>query len=101
MLSQRREASRTRLCIRIDRQEIVVALEEGGDPVLVLGPQDGARDIDDASALLDEAQRAFERLVLILDALLERARPDAPFGVGIAPPGAGAGAGRIDQHEVA
>ena len=37
---------------------------------------------------------------LLLDALLERARPHAPLGVGIAPPGAGAGAGRVDQHQV-
>ena len=32
--------------------------------------------------------------------LVERARPHPPLGVGIAPPGAGAGAGRVDQHEV-
>ena len=50
---------------------------------------------------LDETQRAFERLVLILDALLERAGAHTPFGVGVAPPGAGARAGRIDQHEIA
>ena len=31
---------------------------------------------------------------------LERTGPDPPLGVGIAPPGAGAGAGRVDQHEV-
>ena len=35
-----------------------------------------------------------------LQPLGERARPHPPFGVRIAPPGAGAGAGRIDQHEV-
>ena len=78
-----------------------MAGHEGGDPVLVLGPQDGAGDIDDAPALLDETQRALERLVLILDALFERAGAHAPFGVGVAPPGAGAGAGRVDQHEIA
>src|SRR5580692_4990144 len=101
MLGERWQAGRTRLRIRVDRQAIVVAGHERGDPVLVLGPQDGARDIDDAPALLDETQRAFEGLVLILDALLERAGPDAPFGVGVAPPGARAGAGRVDQHEIA
>ena len=50
MLCQRRQASRIRLRLRVDRQEIVVALEESGDPVLVLGSQDGAGDIDDAPA---------------------------------------------------
>ena len=94
MLRQRWQAGGTRLRLRVDRQEIVVALKKGGDPVLVLGSQNGASDIDDASAPLDEAQRAFERLVLILDALLEGAGPDAPFGVGVAPPGAGARAWR-------
>jgi hypothetical protein len=95
MLGQRRQAGRIRLRIRVDRQENVVAGHERGDPVLVLGPQDGAGDVHNAPALLDETQRAFERLVLILDALLERAGADAPFGVGIAPPGAGAGARRV------
>ena len=32
--------------------------------------------------------------------LLERARAHAPLGVGIAPPRAGAGAGRVDQHQI-
>src|SRR5262249_33668191 len=32
--------------------------------------------------------------------LFEVERPEPPFGVGIAPPGAGAGAGRIDEHPV-
>ena len=63
--------------------------------------QDRAGDVDDAPAALDETHRAFKRFVLILDALLERAGADAPLGVGIAPPGAGAGAGRVDQHEIA
>ena len=67
-----------------------MALKERGDAVLVLGLEDGACDIDDASALLNETQRAFERLLLIRDPLFERAGADAPFGVGIAAPGAGA-----------
>jgi hypothetical protein len=101
MRCQRRQAGRIRLRIRVDRQKIVVAGHERGDPIFVLGPQDGAGDVDDAPALLDETQRAFERFVLILDALLERAGADAPFGVRIAPPGARAGAGRVDQHQIA
>ena len=51
MLGQRWQASRIRLRIRVDRQKIVVAGEERGDPVLVLGAQDGAGDVDDAAAL--------------------------------------------------
>jgi hypothetical protein len=101
MLSEGGQAGRIRLRLRVDRQAIVVAGHERGDPVLVLGPQHGAGDIDDASALLDEAQRAFQRFVLILDALFERPGAHAPFGVRIAAPGAGAGAGRVDQHQIA
>src|SRR3984957_20053720 len=101
MLSQRRQAGRIRLRLRIDRQEIVVTLEEGRDSLLVLGAEDRAGNIDDPPALLDETQRGFQRLVLILDALLERAGAHAPFGVGIAPPGPGPRAGRVDQHEIA
>ena len=37
---------------------------------------------------------------LVLAALLKRAGSQPPLGVRIAPPGAGAGAGRVDQHEV-
>src|SRR3984957_12342310 len=98
MLGQSRQAGGIRLRIRVDRQEVVVALEEGCDPVLVLGAQDGAGDIDDAPSPFDETQCAFERLVLILDALLERAGAYGPFGVGLSSPGAGAGAGRVDQN---
>jgi hypothetical protein len=94
MLGKRWQAGRTPLLGRIDRQEIVVPAHERSNPILVLGSQNGASDMDDPSAPLDEAQRAFERLVLILDALLEGAGPDAPFGVGVAPPGAGARAWR-------
>ena len=54
------------------------------------------------AAGLDVTRRRVSSVfVLVLDALLERAGADAPFGVGVAPPGAGAGAGRIDEHDVA
>ena len=43
---------------------------------------------------------AVEHRGLLLDALRQRAGPHAPFGVGVAPPGAGAGAGRVDQHQI-
>ncbi len=49
---------------------------------------------------LTSAGRALEHGFLLLDALGQRARANAPFGVGIAPPGADAGAGRIDQHQI-
>src|SRR5207237_1193548 len=56
--------------------------------------------IDDAAAGLDEESGAIEHGDLLLDALGERARPDAPFRIGVAPPHAGAGARRIDQDEI-
>ena len=49
---------------------------------------------------LTSAGGALEHRFLLLEPLGERAGADAPFGVGIAPPGAGAGAGRIDQHQI-
>ena len=101
MLGERRQSGGTSLLGRIDRQEIVVPAHELGDPILVLGPQNGAGDIDDAPAPLEETQRAFECLILILNALFERAGTDAPLGVGVTPPGAGAGARRVDQHQIA
>jgi hypothetical protein len=87
MLGERRESGRARLGAGVDRQEIVVAAHEFGDPVLVLGPENRARNIDDPPASLNESQRVFKRFVLVLDPLLERAGADAPFAVGIAPPG--------------
>ena len=49
---------------------------------------------------LTSGDGALERLGLLLDPHLQRAGPHPPFGVRIAPPGADAGAGRVDQHEV-
>ena len=46
------------------------------------------------------ADGAVEDRCLILHALLQRAGPDPPLGIRIAPPGAGAGAGRVDQHQI-
>ncbi|RWV77504.1 hypothetical protein GW17_00061653, partial [Ensete ventricosum] len=84
-----------------DRGEIGPACQKRGDPVLILLPQQRAGDIDEPPAGLHETRGGVEHLVLLLDPLFERARPDAPFGVGVAPPGAGAGARRIDQHQIA
>ena len=66
-----------------------MSLEKGGDAVLVFGAQDGTGHVNHAAAPLDETHGAFQRFVLVLDPLLERAGADAPFGVRIAPPGAG------------
>ena len=49
---------------------------------------------------LSKRHGAVEHLGLFFHALLKCARPHAPFGVRIAPPSAGAGAGRVDQHQV-
>src|SRR5208282_1041328 len=85
----------------VDRQKVVVALQELADPVLVLRADDRAGHVDDTPATLDETQSIFKRFILILDALIERARADAPLGVGVAPPGAGAGARRVDHDQIA
>jgi hypothetical protein len=52
MLRQRWQAGGTRLRLRVDRQEIVVPAHERSNPILVLGSQNGASDIDDAPARL-------------------------------------------------
>ena len=58
-------------------------------------------DVGDPPAGLEQRHGAVEDFGLLLLPLLQRAGPHAPFGVRIAPPGAGAGAGRVDQHQVA
>ena len=77
-----------------------MAAGEGPDLVAVLLRQHRTGDVGDAAARFDEACGAFEHGLLLLEALGERARANAPFGVRIAPPGAGAGARRVDQNEV-
>ena len=74
--------------------------EKAAHLVAVLLGQQRARHIGDAAARLDQRRGAVERGGLLLVAHLERAGAHPPLGVGIAPPGAGAGAGRVDQHQV-
>ena len=73
---------------------------KGADLIAVLLRQHRAGDIDDPAARLDQRRGAFEHRLLLLEALVERARTNAPLGVRIAPPGADAGARRIDQDEI-
>ena len=74
--------------------------EEGPDRLVVLLGQHRAGDVGDAPARLHQLGGPGQHLGLILDALGQRAGAHAPFCIGIAPPGAGAGAGRIDQDEI-
>ena len=74
--------------------------EEAAHLIAVLSGEHRAGHIGDAAAGLDQRRRAVEQAGLILDPLLERARTHAPLGIGVAPPRSGAGAGRVDQHQI-
>ena len=73
---------------------------KAADLLAVFRRQHRAGDVGDPPARLDQRGGAIEHLDLVLQPHLERARAHPPFGVGIAPPGAGAGAGRVDQHQI-
>ncbi len=62
--------------------------------------QQRAGDIDEPPARPHQALRAVEDVGLERGQFGEVLGREAPFRVGIAPPGAGAGAGRVDQHAV-
>ena len=66
----------------------------------VLVVEHRAGDVGDAAAGLHQRRRRDRAPRPDPSALGERAGPHAPFGIRIAPPRAGAGARRIDQHEV-
>ena len=70
------------------------------DLAVVLLRQHRAGDIGDPPARLDQRRGALQHRDLVLQPHFQRAGPHPPFGVGIAPPGAGAGARRVDQHEI-
>src|SRR6185369_1726092 len=69
------------------------------DRVLLIEHRTG--DVDDAATCLHQRRGAVEDLGLLLLPLLQGAGAHAPFGIRIAPPGASAGARRVDQHKVA
>jgi hypothetical protein len=77
-----------------------MALEEGGDAVLVLLGQQRAGDIDQAAARLHEVGGVGQHAVLLDLALGQLVGRQAPLGVGVATPGARAGAGRVDEDHV-
>src|SRR6185437_11789744 len=85
-----------------DRQqrEIAVRGEEALDLRLVLLAQQRAGDIDQPAAGLGQPGRTAEDLALERGELGKILRPEPPFGVGVAPPGPGAGAGRVDEDAV-
>ena len=74
--------------------------DESPHLLAVLRRQHRARDVGDPPARLHQRRRAVQHLDLVFQPHLERARPHPPFRIGVAPPGAGAGAGRVDQHEI-
>ena len=73
---------------------------KAADLLAVFLRQYRAGDVGDPAARLYQSGRAIEHFDLVLQPHLERAGAHPPFGVGVAPPGAGAGAGRVDQHEI-
>ncbi len=73
---------------------------EAVDLVPVLGRQDRASGIDEPAAGLYERRGLLQHDRLLLDARREHLRLQPPFRVGPPPPHAGAGARRIDQHEI-
>ena len=77
-----------------------MALEEGGDAVLVLLRQHRAGDVDDAGRGRGELGGAVEHQILVLLPGGERVGAQAPLGVGTAAPGAGAGTGGIDEDQI-
>src|SRR5829696_6513888 len=85
---------------RIGGREARVRAEEALDRVVVLLRQHRAGDIDDAAAGAHETRGAVEDRVLLLSADLEAAGPQTPFRIRVAAPGAGAGAGRVDEHAI-
>ena len=70
------------------------------DLLAVLRRQHRAGDVGDPPARLHHGARAIKHFDLVLQPDLQRAGPHPPFGVGIAPPGAGARTGRVDQNEI-
>src|SRR5690606_9076916 len=77
-----------------------VVTAEALDLPVVFFRQDGTGDVDEAAAGLDEEGGLRKRLLLLGDALFEIFGGETPFGVGPAPPCAGAGAGGVDQYGV-
>ena len=75
-------------------------LDEAADLLAILRIEHRAGDVGDTAARLDQGGGAIQHFGLVLQADLQRARAHPPFGVGVAPPGAGAGAGRVDHDEV-
>lgn len=73
---------------------------EGFDLPVVFLWQHRAGDVDQLTAGPDIGSSLSQRLLLLFDPLLQIAVGQPPFGIGPAPPGAGAGAGGIDQHLV-
>ena len=62
--------------------------------------QHRAGDVGDPAFRLEQGHSPIEHFSLLLLTLLQRAGPHSPFGVGVAPPGSGARAWRIDKNEV-
>src|SRR5271169_7051119 len=85
----------------VEGEEIRVRLQERGDPVLVLGLEDGAGDVNDPAAGLHVTRRRLERLDLIFYPLFQGAGTHPPLCVGTAPPCARTAARRVDEREIA
>jgi len=74
--------------------------EEAGHLFLALGGQDAAGGVDQTAARLDHAAVVAEDLLLFGLQVRQLLRLQVPFGVRIAPPDPGAGAGNIEKEAV-
>src|SRR6185437_14570896 len=80
-----------------ERREVGGAGEEALDLRLVFLAQERAGGVDEPSAGRDEARGALDDAVLQLRQLGEVLLGEPPFCIRVAPPGAGAGARRVDE----
>src|SRR6202048_3980547 len=77
-----------------------MARDKVSDLLAVFRREYRAGDVGDPAARLYQGSGAVQHLDLVLQPHLERPREYPPFGVGIAAPGAGSRAGRVDQDQI-
>ena len=86
--------------IRPFTDEIGMGGQKSLHPVLVFARQDGTGGIDQPPARPRGCRGFRQKLVLDRDQLRQPLRRQPPFQFRLPPPGAGAAAGRIQQHQI-
>src|SRR5262249_50674287 len=77
-----------------------MAREESADLPAVFLIEDGARYISDTPAGLYQRHGPVQNFGLLFLAMFNGPRPHPPFGIWIAPPGAGTSTRRINQYKI-